>query len=78
MCLAYIIKFVDDDKTLLSLLMLNKETSRVMSRFVCRQALINSSQENLVAKRTQLWLKLLDIDLKTYESDYKAHKLLAE
>ena len=35
-CLAYIIKFVDEDRTLLSLLMLNKETARVMSRFVCR------------------------------------------
>ena len=31
-----------------------------------------------MAKRTQLWLKLLDIDLRTYESDYRAHKLLAE
>jgi hypothetical protein len=23
-------------------------------------------------------MKLLDVDLRTYESDYKAHKLLAE
>ena len=40
--------------------------------------MIRSSQHRLKEKRIPLWTKLLEVDERTYEADYRAHKALAE
>jgi hypothetical protein len=53
------IKYVDEDSTLLKLLMLGKDFHDTLRQPVYKQALLRSSQDRLKVKRTALWLKIL-------------------
>jgi hypothetical protein len=56
-----IIGFISDDETLLKLLALGKDYHDTLRQPVYKQALLRSSQHRLTAKRTALWLKILEI-----------------
>jgi hypothetical protein len=72
------LKFIDDDSTLVKILQLNKSSSKLFKKPVYKQALLHASQQNLKKKRSHLWIKLLEVDEKTYDADYKAHLVLAQ
>lgn len=72
-----VIKFVDQDTTLAYILQTNRSARKALSKACYKQALMRASPERLKVKRIYLWMKILDIDLVTYEADYKAHKALA-
>jgi len=56
------IKFIDNDKELVSLLQLSRDFNEILRNEVLKQALLRSSQHCLPEKRKMLWLKLLKID----------------
>jgi hypothetical protein len=59
--LGITIRFIDDDRTLLKILLLGKDFYDSLKKPVYKQALLRSSQERLKVKRKELWLKMLEI-----------------
>jgi hypothetical protein len=78
------IKYVDDDSTLLKLLMLGKDFHDTLRQPVYKQALLRSSQDRLKVKRPALWLKILEIryiseaDIENVKQDYYMHRRRAD
>lgn len=59
--LGITIRYIDDDKTLLKILLLGKDYYESLREPVYQQALMRSSQERLKHKRVALWIRILDI-----------------
>jgi hypothetical protein len=57
--LGMTIKFIDQDSTLLKLLLVSRTFNEMLKDQVLKQALMRSSQDKLGRKRTILWLKIL-------------------
>lgn len=72
------IKYIDNDTDLLKILLLNRGCSKMFRKPVYKQALLRASQDNLKKKRSALWIKLMDVEERTYAADYKAHCVLAQ
>ena len=78
------IKYVDEDSTLLKLLMLGKDFHDTLRQPVFKQALLRSSQDRLKVKRPALWLKILEIryisevDIENVKQDYYLHRRRAD
>jgi len=53
------IKYIDDDKTLFSILSLCKDFNEMLRNEVVKQSLLRASQHNLKKKRRNLWLNIL-------------------
>jgi hypothetical protein len=68
------IKFIDEDSTLLKLLLVSRTFNEMLRDQVLKQALMRSSQEKLSRKRTTLWLKILQIDTKIMDTEYMIYR----
>lgn len=71
------IKFIDDDRTLKSVLICSRDTNEILRLEILKQALLRSSPERLPIKRPFLWCKLLQIDERKAESEFREFRMLA-
>jgi hypothetical protein len=68
------IKYIDEDSTLLKLLLVSRTFNEMLREQVLKQALMRSSQEKLTRKRNTLWLKILQIDTKIMDTEYMIYR----
>lgn len=71
--LGMVVKFCFNDRDLANLLLLNKESYKLIKMPVYKQALLNSQPERLGAKRLGVWRCILNLNRN--ERDYDAFKL---
>jgi hypothetical protein len=72
--LGMTIKFIDQDSTLLKLLLVSRTFNEMLKDQVLKQALMRSSQDKLGRKRTILWLKILQVDTRIMDTEYMIYK----
>lgn len=69
--LGCVIRFVDSDATLKAILCCSHDMHEILQTEVLKQALLRSSPERIAVKRKQLWLRLLKIDSKYVQGEFK-------
>lgn len=68
------IKYVDSDKTLLSILQCSKDFNEILRSEVYKQALLRTDQHKLERKRKVLWLKILKIEPEYIYGEFQAYE----
>jgi len=72
--LGMTIKHIDDDKALLKVLLLCRDSNDHLRDDILKQALLRSSPHRLSLKRPHLWLAILNIDRRFTRNDYEIHR----
>jgi hypothetical protein len=65
-------RYLGSDTDLVNFLLLNKESSQLLTKFVYKHALLKCQSGELKDKRVSIWLNIMGI--KSNESDYEALK----
>jgi len=68
------IKYIDTDEVLRAILCLSRDMNEILKPEVLKQALLRSSQDRIDKKRRILWVKLLKIDMRLVQIDFKQYR----
>jgi hypothetical protein len=71
--LGLTVRYVDDDRTLRNLILLNSDMYEILREEVLKQSLLRTNCERLEAKRQEIWLHMLRVDREFIQSEFDTY-----